>query len=91
MDHYLMNEIIKDYQNGMRVLDIMKKHHTTNIYNHIPKDMRRGRGNKDQIDKGKLIAYYLEPQSIEKVAKQFKTSRSYVKVILKDAGVRIRR
>ena len=87
----MMNEIIKDYQSGMRVLEIMKKHHTTNIYKHIPKNMRRGRGNKPSIDRAEVIARYLEPQSIIKVALEFGITRTYVKMILKDAGVRIRR
>jgi Mor family transcriptional regulator len=84
-----MTTILEDYQSGMRIKDIELKHHYANIYDHIPKNVRR---------KNRLLEFreqikdeYLQGMTIEELTQKYNISRASVRYILKGYDIEIRK
>jgi len=84
-----MTDIIADYLAGMPLRKIAEKYYVSPcyVYSHL-EGYRRGKSSK--ADKAEVVSVYLQGFSIVKTAERLGISKSWCKVILKDAGVRIR-
>lgn len=82
-------EIIADYLAGMPLRKIAEKYYVSPCYIYSHTELRRGRMNL-KVNKAEAVDLYLRGLSINAVARELDTSHSYIKTILKAAGVRIR-
>ena len=82
-------EIIADYKQGIPLRQIAKKYYVSPcyVYSHL-EGYRRGKNIK--ADKAEVVSVYLQGFSIVKTAEKLGISKSWCKVILKSAGVRLR-
>jgi transposase-like protein len=81
--------IYEDYVNGLRVVDIAKRHNTSNIYAYIPKDVRRNIITPEV--KESIANEYLQGDSIETLCERYKRSRASIRYILKGYDIKLRK
>ena len=84
-----MTDIIADYLAGMPLRKIAEKYYVSPCYVYSYLNGYR-RGKNIKVDKAEVVSVYLQGFSIVKTAEKLGISKSWCKVILKDAGVRIR-
>lgn len=82
-----MPSIIADYESGMPISEIARKHYVANIYAYLPKDLRR---NSAEFHKD-LCTDYENGSSIQDLQKKYNITRTYVYVLLKKYGIEIRK
>lgn len=79
--------ILSDYLAGMRVRNIQHKYHITNIYDYIPKDLRRNSVPYREEIKNE----YLNGATIEELTKKYRKSRASIRYILKGYNIKLRK
>ena len=82
-------EIVQAYKQGIPLRKIAEKYYVSPcyVYSYL-NGYRRGKSSK--VDKAEVVSVYLQGFSIVKTAEKLGISKSWCKVILKSAGVRLR-